>query len=365
MRKTTGAALLAAVAIAAGCGKSGGGGGGGGGQAAAAAGAGQASYAASASENLAVKAEDVMAAPDLASLLDRTVGAAAASGASPAVALPLRNGLFLTAVPSGANILLRFEIDPAGAGNREAFAEVPIPAALGRTFADLVSAAMSTMALTVATPGLAQPWKLVLWAGAEYGGDLNVVVEADAQASFTLCWMVKSPARAIDAYALPAAFGSAADEGGKASISGTVHFPISLSDFQVFVNRAYGKNAPQRFTDFGLIPHTWLRLTVTGDAANRVVNVHFDAVTNAGARLFVAEAPASTAVGGRFFDETVARMQEMLDEEAKSPGSSRKWGTNFYYASAQQGVVEVVVAGEKGSFDIAYRVVTPEVEVKP
>src|SRR5581483_12463571 len=98
----------------------------------------------------------------------------------------------------------------------------------------------------------------------------------------------------------------------------------------------------------------WPHLTVTGDSANRVVNVHFDAIATNGARLYVCEAPASTDVGGRFFDETVARMQQMTDEEAAAPGSSKRWGTSFYYADETKGVVDVVVKGEKGAFDIAY-----------
>src|SRR2546425_10195914 len=60
-------------------------------------------------------------------------------------------------------------------------------------------------------------------------------------------------------------------------------------------------------------------------------SVHFDALTTRGERFFVAEAPASTSVGGRFVDQTVTRMQEMLSEEAAQPGSSRKWQTEFYY----------------------------------
>ena len=61
-----------------------------------------------------------------------------------------------------------------------------------------------------------------------------------------------------------------------------VHFPITLAQFAGFVDRAYGRNAPERFTAFPLAPHRWLLLTVTGDRAepeDRVVQVRFDAVT--------------------------------------------------------------------------------------
>ena len=70
-------------------------------------------------------------------------------------------------------------------------------------------------------------------------------------------------------------------------------------------------------------------LTVTV-RSNRVVDVHFDGITTNNQRLFVAEAPASTDVGGRFLDETLKRMQEMLNQEAAQPGSSGKWQTGFF-----------------------------------
>ena len=74
--------------------------------------------------------------------------------------------------------------------------------------------------------------------------------------------------------------------------------------------------------------------------------------------LVVAEAPASTDVGGRFIDQTVARMREMLDEEATQPGSSREWQTEFYYDDPDKGIVVVAVKGERGLFDIAYQLET-------
>ncbi len=331
-------------------------------------------YAATATEWIEVEVEDEMTAVEIAGLLDRTVGLAASTGTNPVVGLPLREGVYMTAVPRGANVLLRFEVDTAASpgsgtgvpsGARETIAEVPLSAASGRTFVELVSVAMATMALTSQTPGLASPWELILCAESESGGEVVIRVGADAAARFMLCWEVESPARAIDAFLPPAAFGPNGDEPGMELIGGTVHFPITVQQFQHFVAQAYGAYTPQRFTDFALIPHTWLHLTITGDAQNRVVNVHFDAITTSGARIFVAEAPASTAVGGRFFDETVMRMQDMLAAEARQPGSSRKWGTSFYYASDPLGLVEVVVEGEHGLFDIAYRVETPESEVRP
>ena len=323
---------------------------------------GSAATATTPTERLVQKLEAAMTAADLGDLLDRTVGASAASGAARTVAYPLRPGVYLTATPRGQNILLRVEVDAAGARTREAMTEVAISAQLGKTFVDLAQSAMATMAFTAATPGLAQPWNLLLRAESPSGGAVEVGVVADISGNFTLSWTFESPMRAIDGYSAPAAFGGAP---ATEKIGGTVHFPIAKDQFQVFVNRAYGYNAPQRFVDFALIPHTWLHLTVTGDAANKQVTVHFDAVTTTGARLSVGEAPASTSVGGRFFDETVARMTEMLDAEARAAGSSRPWNSNFFYAAPDKGVVEVVTRGEKGAFDIAYRVETPTHVVNP
>ena len=93
------------------------------------------------------------------------------------------------------------------------------------------------------------------------------------------------------------------------------------------------------------------------------MNVHFDAITTDGQRLFVAEAPASTDVGGRFLNETLTRMREMLSQEAAKPGSSGKWETEFYYDSSEYGVVAVAVSGEQGRFDVAYELQTPAQKV--
>jgi hypothetical protein len=102
-----------------------------------------------------------------------------------------------------------------------------------------------------------------------------------------------------------------------------VHFPTSLQEF-AFLSTIYVGGVAQRFHDLPLYPHTWLHLTVTNGSTNRFVIVHFDTITTNGQRLFVAEAPASTDVGGRFLNETLTRMQEMLNQEAAKPGSSGK-----------------------------------------
>lgn len=314
------------------------------------------------SEYLEIQIEEQTTAAGVALLLGQTVGA---SQGGQAKSLPLRNGISVTATQGAANVILRFDADAAGVRARDAYAEVAVSKALGRTFLDLAQTAMSVASLTSQTPGLAQPWNLFLLAESKTGGTLEVGLAGDSNGVFTLSWRIRSPGRDINAFGPPAAFGPAGDLGATEKVGGTVHFPIDKDTFKVYVNQAYGYNAPLRFSDFALIPHTWLHLTVTADATGKIVSVHFDAILTSGARIFVAEAPASTDVGGRFFDETTARMQEMLDAEARLPGSSKKWGTSFYYVDAAKGVVDVVVKGQGGAFDIAYAVETPVNSVKP
>ena len=316
-----------------------------------------------ASEFLENKVENKMGTSDILILLDHTVGETASSSTTP-ITHQLREGLFVTAILQDSNIILRFETIKSDTGQREAITEVAISAELGRTFFNLIEAALTTAESIFSTQNFASSWELELHAESEPGGEVVVKVEGDEAAQFTLAWEFSSPRRPIDSFTMPEAFSKGATD--KENISGTVHFPITIDEFTQFVNRAYGVNAPERFKDFPLFPHTWLHLTVTAqDATNRVVNVHFDAITTSGERLFVAEAPASTSVGGRFVDQTVTRMQEMLSEEAQNPGSSSKWQTEFYYDDPNKGIVVVSAEGEHGLFDIAYHLEISVQKVEP
>ena len=314
-----------------------------------------------ASEFLEVEVVEEMASANLLALLDQTVGEGASSGANPAVAHPLRRGVYVTAIPQGAHVLLRFEVDGGGTRPREAIAEVALSSALGHTVVALAEAALSAAEANFLTLHVAAPWELILQVKSASGGTVQMKVEGDARAHFTLTWEVDSPDRPIDSFTVPTAFPAASEDhkGNREQLRATVHFPITMGEFSQFVQRAYGRDAPERFTDYPLFPHTWLHLTATGEATTRVVLVHFDALTTSGQRLVVAEAPASTDVGGRFVDETLARMQEMLEEEAAQPGSSRPWETEFYYDDPATGLVIVAVRGEQGAFDVAYHLEAP------
>jgi hypothetical protein len=310
-----------------------------------------------------IRIAETMPADAILALLHRTVGQGASSGSNPVELYALRSGIFVTASPVGPYLVLRFESDRGGQTERETTAEIAVPAALGQTFYEIVESALRT-AQGIPTAFL-QPWELHLKAENPKGGEVVIQVEGDSDGKLRLGWEIGGPNRPIDGYRVPSAFRGHSES----QIGGTVHFPLRLQDFVGFVDRAYGRNAPDRFKNFQLFPHAWLRLTVTGDGqgedgADRIVFVHFDAITLLGKRLFVAEAPASTAVGARFFDETVVRMEEMLAEEGSQASSSRPWRTEFYYDSADTGTVIVVVNGEEGRFEVEYQVATSAQKVR-
>jgi hypothetical protein len=311
-----------------------------------------------ASEFLAENIQNQMSSADIVALLNQTVGNV--TGTSRALRQPLRQGLLVTAVPRGSNVILRFEADGSDTQHRYTIAEVPISADLGNKFFEFAKAALASAETVFAAEQFGQPWEVGLTAESDSGGQVTVKVEGDAMAHFALSWEIASPRRPLDSFVIPTAFGS--KKPGSEHVNVVVHFPTSLEQFQ-FLSTIYVGGVAQRFQDLPLHPHTWLHLTVTNGSTNRYVNVHFDAITTDGQRLFVAEAPASTDVGGRFLNETLTRMREMLSQEAAKPGSSGKWETEFYYDSSEYGVVAVAVSGEQGRFDVAYELQTPAQKV--
>jgi hypothetical protein len=121
------------------------------------------------SEFLEEAIENAMGAADIVALLEQTVGTGAA-GPHPAVAHPLRQGLYVTALPQDSKIILRFEIDRSDPVQRETLAEVAFSAALGRTFFEFVKAALGSAEAIFAVDQVAQPWKLELYAESPSGG---------------------------------------------------------------------------------------------------------------------------------------------------------------------------------------------------
>ena len=105
------------------------------------------------------------------------------------------------------------------------------------------------------------------------------------------------------------------------------------------VTVAYGEGATsgQNFNDFQLIPHTWLRLTVDPHLTQQFVDVSFDVVTLANARVHVANAPASVLAGGTFQALVDRSMSTMITQEAAMAGSSTPWTVPFYYSDPNGG----------------------------
>jgi len=317
-----------------------------------------------ASEYLGVAIEEEMTSADILALLGPAIGNRA--GEDAVVDRELRSGIFLTSRvhSKGTVVALQFSVSAGNTKPPEKIAEVTLSAGTGKTFFDLVQSALTTAEAIFDATGFGAPWELILHAENPFGAEeVEIKVAGDARAQFTLSWKIESPDQPIDAFVEPDASRQRSTE----HVSATVHFPLTLEQFVGFVDRAYGRDAPERFTAFPLAPHRWLLLTVTGDSAeteDRVVQVRFDAVTVTGEQLFVAAAPASTDVGQRFVDESVARMQEMLEEEAQQPGSSRKWQTDFFYDDPKTGAITVAVTGENGLFEVSYHVETPPREVR-
>ena len=147
------------------------------------------------------------------------------------------------------------------------------------------------------------------------------------------------------------------------SLAGTVWFSLTVDQFEFFSKRAYGitAGAAQNFADFELSPHNWLRLTVTPQLEDDVVDVEFEVMTLGGERIALAKAPASL-VAGQQFRENVFRMhRNMVQQEQAAPGASSRFEVPFYYDDPEGGgVVQVIAQGGAGSgFRIAYAVESP------
>lgn len=314
----------------------------------------------SASEWLTEKVKSNMSGADILSLLNETVGDGASSGTNAASSYALRQGLYITAISRKPNIILRFDVDRSSTGQRYTIAEVAITAELGSEFYALVQAALATATSVFGSDHFGQPWQLALNAQSYSGGQLTVTVHGDANAQFALTWDFASPKRPIASFTVPTAFSREDSEYPNTEyVSGVVHFPLTSDEFQ-FLSNIYGIG--QRFNDFALYPHNWLHLTVTNSANNQYVTVHFDAITTNNQRVFVAEAPASIDVGGRFLDETLTRMQETLG------GASGKWTTELPYQESNSGVITPSVTGDpalNGVFDVAYHLQTYTEYVTP
>ncbi len=239
-------------------------------------------------------------------------------------------------------------------------AHVPASLATGKVFIDAVDAALAqTEKVRADDPSGLAPWRVEYRSRSANGGKVTVGVVSDPAAGTHLEVQAQGPTTSL----LPDRINKAATNGAPyETVYGLVWFDVSRDQFDFFANRAYGISAgkSQNFEDFELVPHNWLRLTVTPELDQDRVSVGFDVVTVDGRRIPVAKAPASLVAGEQFM-QTVFRMAANTEAQEKAkPGSSTPWEVPFYYDDPEGGgVVEVIAKGADGKSKIAYSVESP------
>jgi hypothetical protein len=254
------------------------------------------------------------------------------------------------------------EADPAV----RTIARVPAGLDAGATFISAVEAALTRHAEVIADdPAGAEPFRLEYRTRSAKGGSVVLAVDVDDTrvAPVLLQLTADTPTTSLS----PETLGSAAYDGSPyESIYGLVWFGVSRDNFDFFVNRAYGLSAgkAQNFTDFELIPHNWLRLTVTPQLDDDRVNVGFEVVTVEGDRVPIASAPASLVAGEQFMQNVFRMMDDAAAQEAVTPGSAAPWRAPFYYDDPEGGgIVEVIAQGEGSVAKIAYSIESPKREL--
>jgi hypothetical protein len=244
-------------------------------------------------------------------------------------------------------------------------ASVPASTATGSTFIDAVDAAMAqTDKVSKEDPDGLAPWRIEYRSRSAQGGKVTVGVVFDPDTGTNLELQAQGPTTSLQ----PDRINKAAAEGKPyETVYGLVWFDVERDQFDFFANRAYGISAgkSQNFKDFELVPHNWLRLTVTPELDQDRVSVGFDVVTVDGRRIPVAKAPASLIAGEEFM-QTVFRMADNTAAQEKAkPGSSTPWQVPFYYDDPDGGgVVEVIAQGKDGVSQIAYSIESPANELE-
>lgn len=266
---------------------------------------------------------------------------------------------------SGDEVALTVAMETTGAEPpTRTVSHVPASLGTGKVFIDAVDAAMAQMeAVRADDPDGLRPWRIEYRTTSANGGRVVVAVDADPTDGTHLEVQAQGPTTSL----LPDRINEAATEGAPyETVYGLVWFDVSRQEFDFFANRAYGISAGkgQNFSDFELVPHNWLRLTVTPELDDDRVSVGFEVVTVDGRRIPVAKAPASLVAGEQFM-QTVFRMAEnTAAQEAAEPGSSTPWEAPFYYDDPEGGgVVEVIAQGRDGTSQIAYSIESPAKEL--
>jgi hypothetical protein len=273
----------------------------------------------------------------------------------------LDKGIYIDTDPDKSTpdqIDLTVSFDDGGAFPRK-LAVAPASFGVGSVFVAASDAAIAKMqADNAAKPGSGETFYIEYRVYSSQGGRLSFGVKGDF-GKYTIVLDISTPKTSLDQknIGLPVAKTAPYD-----TVAGTVWFHLSKDDFDYFVDHAYGKGATgrQNFTDFALVPHDWLRLTVDPHLQDEYVNVNFEILGVDGKRTPVAKAPASILAGKTFQTMVDRAMENTINAEKAKPGSSSPWLVPFYYdAPVDGGVVQVLAEGKAGVFDIAYAIESP------
>ncbi len=273
----------------------------------------------------------------------------------------IANGLTISAAadpstPAQSQVTFAFD----DGGTPRTLAVVPASFQVGSTFVSTIDTALATMQADEAQqPGSGESFFIEYRVTSAMGGNLSFGVRAGAGV-YTLVIDISSPHTNL----APGSIGQPASNAGPFdTVAGTVNFHLSKDEFDYFVDHAYGDGATgnQNFSDFALVPHTWLRLTVTPQLSDGYINVGFQVLLADGTRIDLAKAPASILAGDAFHALVDRNMETMLEQEAATKGSSTPWSVPFDYDQPTGGgTVEVLAQGALGVFQIAYAVQSPQ-----
>jgi hypothetical protein len=270
-------------------------------------------------------------------------------------------GIYLSSVadpstPQQSRVSLTFD---DGTSTPRTLALVPASFDVGGTFLTTIDAAIATMqSEEAASPGSSESYLLQYQVTSPTGGTFSFGVQG-VTGTFSLVLDVASPTTnlAVSKIGTPATSTEPYD-----SIAGTVYFHMTKDDFDYFVQHAYGTAAAvgQNFNDFELVPHNWLRLTVTPHLSQKYVNVGFKVLAQDGTRIPIADAPASVLAGATFQALVDRNMTIMNAQEATKAGSSSPFSIPFFYNDPSGGgVVQVIVNGTTGIYVVDYAVQSP------
>lgn len=315
-------------------------------------------------EYVGLTVQDAVTVDEAISTLDRLFGPAARGG-DRHTDLELQPGVLLSVLADDRTtdqLVVRMDMVPAGESTTERRRILTVPVSLdyGEIYLETVRAALTMAEATrAADPTDTRPFFLEYRSFSANGGTLTVKVDYAETGAITLSFSTETARTRLDVGMV----NTAAFTGDPYEVlAGTVWFDLSRDEFAFFSNRAYGitSGAAQNFDDFQLVPHNWLRITVTPQLADEMVDVAFDVITVDGRRLAFARSPASFVAGDQFQQNVFRMVDNMLEAEAREPGSSSPWTVPFHYDDPEGGgVVRVIAQGAAGRFRIAYAVDSP------